>query len=180
MQTGAMNAHRCGRPAVIQMRLMFAVLAAVVRGGGGELTNPSAVPYTARLMATLPAGAVGGIAEELRVYEDLTVPGSPIVFVGASGFRVDISKSGEPQVRPSSHCCTTQSLQCCTSQSLQEDDLGAPTHAARSVDQPLAGQRTFHLHAAPLPPSLNPGSVRMTFEWLASALAAAHVRTSHR
>jgi hypothetical protein len=52
---------------------------------------------------------------------------------------------------PVSHCCTSQSLlhqsvtaapvsHCCTSQSLQEDDLGAPTHAARSVDQPLAGQ----------------------------------------
>jgi hypothetical protein len=78
---------------------MFAVLAAVVHGGSGELANASAVPYVTRLMATLPAGAVSGIAEELRVYEDLTVPASPIVFVGASGFRVAISKSGEPQVR---------------------------------------------------------------------------------
>ena len=33
-----------------------------------------------RLMATLPAGVVDGIDEELQVYEDLGSPGSPTVF----------------------------------------------------------------------------------------------------
>ena len=60
---------------------------------------PSAMmPAAARTMATLPAGSVEGVAEALTVTEDLTQPGAPIVFEGASGARFELPKSGELQV----------------------------------------------------------------------------------
>ena len=54
----------------------------------------SASPTT---MAVLPAGAVKGVSEALTVSEDLTAPGAPIVFAGAT-LRVELPKSGELQV----------------------------------------------------------------------------------
>ena len=54
----------------------------------------SASPTT---MAVLPAGAVKGVSEALTVSEDLTAPGAPIVFAGAS-LRFELPKSGELQV----------------------------------------------------------------------------------
>lgn len=86
------------------MLLALLLLVAMVWAGKSDgagvengITKKSAVG--ARLMATLPLGAVDGVDEELRVYEDIQDPDSPIVFIGTSGFRAEITKSGEPQVR---------------------------------------------------------------------------------
>lgn len=72
--------------------------AGVEKGSGTFIIKTSASGRDARLMATLPLGVIDGINEELRVYEDIQDPGTPIVFVGTSGFRAEITKSGEPQV----------------------------------------------------------------------------------
>ena len=49
-------------------------------------------------LARRRVGAVEGVAEALTVTEDLTQPGAPIVFEGASGARFELPKSGELQV----------------------------------------------------------------------------------
>ena len=49
------------------------------------------------VMAVIPAGSVLGIGEELTVTEDLAHPNSPTVFEGASGLRIELTKSAEPQ-----------------------------------------------------------------------------------
>lgn len=59
-----------------------------------SLALGSSVSSGPRLMATLPAGSVDGVAEELRVFEDLRDARAPIVYRGATS-RLEITKSGE-------------------------------------------------------------------------------------
>jgi hypothetical protein len=49
------------------------------------------------LMATIPPNTVPGISEELRVFEDLSVPNAPIMFEGAV-HRFALAKSAEAQM----------------------------------------------------------------------------------
>ena len=52
------------------------------------------------LMATIPASTISGIAEELRVLEDLSVPDAPIIFVGPT-LRYSLTKTTEAQASDS-------------------------------------------------------------------------------
>ena len=53
-----------------------------------------------RLMATLPAGTVTGIDEELSVFEDLTNPGAPTLFKVSRTLRLVGRVAAQQATRP--------------------------------------------------------------------------------